>query len=210
MDYLLTDQGMLSIWLLKYGSFAIFGLLALGIIALPVPEETLMVLAGILMANEKLHEIPTIIAAYAGSMCGITVSYLLGRVADNFIIHKFGRWVGLSEQKIKIAHHWFARFGKWTLVIGYYIPGIRHLTGFAAGATSLEYKKFALFAYSGAFIWVSTFLSIGYFLGDYWIAILEKIEYNLTEIVIVVVVLVTLFFVVRHFYNKIKKRKHTK
>lgn len=54
MDYL-PDHETLSYWLLHYGNFALFALLAVGIIILPVPDETLMVLAGIFMYKGDMH-----------------------------------------------------------------------------------------------------------------------------------------------------------
>lgn len=176
-----------SNWLLHYGSFVLFVLLALGIIALPVPEETLMVLAGILMSKGHLQIFPTIIAALFGSIVGITGSYLIGRTAGYYVIKKYGGWIGITESQIEIAHGWFERFGKWALFVGYFIPGIRHLTGFTAGTTYLEYPKFALFAYSGALFWVSTFLSLGYFFGNKWLVILKKVEITGDDLILAII-----------------------
>lgn len=173
---LLPDTHILTLWLIKYGSFVLFVMLTLGIIALPIPEETLMVIAGILMHKGKLNIPATIIFAYLGSVCGITMSYLLGRSAGQFLLTKYGRWFGINAAHIQRAHYWFERFGKWLLFIGYFIPGVRHFTGFSAGMTKLEYKYFALFAYLGALVWVSLFLSLGYFLGHCWFSIYEKLE----------------------------------
>jgi membrane protein DedA with SNARE-associated domain len=50
-------------------------------------------------------------------------------------------------------------------VIGYFIPGVRHFTGFSSGMATLPFHHFALFAYSGALLWVTSFLTIGYFFG---------------------------------------------
>lgn len=190
MDYL-PDIETLSVWLLHYGSLVLFILLALGIIALPVPEETLMVLSGILMSQGHLYILPTILAAFGGSMTGITVSYLVGRTAGNYLILKYGRWVGIKEYHLEKVHHWFERFGKWALFIGYFIPGVRHLTGLSAGTTSLEYHLFALFAYTGAIAWVSTFLSIGYFFGEKWLAYFENIEIKgIDDYIVIAIILV--------------------
>ena len=52
--------------------------------------------------------------------------------------------------------------GKWALIIGYFIPGVRHLTGYVAGGLRLPWRYFALFAYSGALLWVSLFIGAGY------------------------------------------------
>ena len=68
-----------SLWLMQYGFVALFVLLTVGIIALPIPEETLMLIAGTLMFNEKLPIIPTILAAFLGALCGITILWLVQR-----------------------------------------------------------------------------------------------------------------------------------
>lgn len=166
----------LALWITHYGSFALFVLLALGIFALPIPDETLMVFAGALIAHGKLEPIPTFIAAFLGACAGITISYAVGRTAGTFIIKNYGKWLHITEARMEKVHNWFERFGRWSLLIGYFIPGIRHLTGYAAGITVLEYKHFALFSYSGALVWVSTFLTAGYFLGNKWSNIITWLE----------------------------------
>ncbi len=103
------------------------------ILALPIPEETLMVVAGALMSHGKLEIPQTIIAAFLGSLCGITSSYLLGRTAGHFLVHRYGKWIGVGQKQLDKAHLWFERFGKWTLFIGYFVPGLRHFTGFLQG-----------------------------------------------------------------------------
>jgi membrane protein DedA with SNARE-associated domain len=202
---MLPDMETFSLWLVQYGSFALFGLLALGIIALPVPEETLMVLAGILMFNEKLHITETIIAACAGSIFGITVSYALGKTVGNYFLHRYGKWVGIKERQIRLVHEWFEKYGKWTLLIGYFIPGVRHLTGFSAGTSTLEYHRFALFAYTGAVIWVSTFLSIGYFFGNYWLEILGYFTVDIDHMILMAITVFAIALGV-YLYFKFKKK----
>jgi membrane protein DedA with SNARE-associated domain len=179
----------LVLWLTQYGSFALFVLLALGIFALPIPDETLMVFAGALIAHGKLDAIPTLIAAFLGSCTGISISYVVGRTAGTFIIKKYGKWLHLTESKMQRVHNWFERVGRWALLIGYFIPGVRHVTGYAAGVTVLEYRHFALFSYGGALIWVCTFLSVGYFLGNKWTNITNVLEEQWYKIVLVVLAL---------------------
>ena len=101
---LLPDNNTLWYWLNAYGSISLFFLLAVGIIALPVPEETLMVLAGTAMEQGYLPIVFTILAAYLGSVCGITVSYLLGKTFGIWLLHKYGKWFFLSEKKIAKGH----------------------------------------------------------------------------------------------------------
>lgn len=180
MDTLIGGES-LSWWLLHWGSLALFCFLIFGILALPIPEETLMVIAGTMMHQGVLHIHWTILAAITGSMCGITSSYLLGRTAGAFL-SKHTRWFGVTETHLKKVHDWFEKYGSWTLFFGYFVPGVRHFTGLMAGTAKLEYKRFALFAYGGAVVWTSTFLSIGYFLGNYFFAALKDIEINFDDI----------------------------
>lgn len=203
MDFIsyLPDKESISHWLMHYGSFSLFCLLALGIIALPVPEETLMVIAGILIRNGKLEAIPTMLAAYAGSMCGITVSYLFGRTAGRYLLIKYGSWVGLTEERLDQMHKWFESYGKWTLFFGYFIPGVRHFTGVAAGTSYLSYPSFALFAYVGAIFWVSTFLGLGYVLGDYWYSVYEYLDPIADKILLVVFMVIVVFLAYKYVYK---------
>ncbi len=203
MDFV-PAQDIFSIWLMQYGSIALFLLLTAGIIALPVPEETLMVFAGILMHKGNLPVIPTILAAFFGALCGISMSYLIGRTAGQFLVTKYGSWVGLTKKRFQKAHNWFEKFGKWALLIGYFIPGVRHLTGISAGTSGFSYRHFAHYAYLGGALWVSTFLSIGYFFGKQWIFLYEKIEIDSDFIILVLLVVVPCLLA--YFYKKTRKK----
>lgn len=163
-------------WLTQYGSLAVFVLLTLGIFALPIPDETLMVFAGALMASGKLNPLATYSAAWLGACLGISISYVIGRTAGIFLIHRYGSWLRITEAKMQRIHNWFEKFGGWALFFGYFIPGIRHLTGYAAGISTLHFHKFAIFSYGGALLWSIGFLSLGYFLGNRWVHITGFIE----------------------------------
>ena len=61
-------------WVSHYGYQAIFALLVLGIVGLPVPDETMLVFCSYLVWRGNLKAIPVLIVAFLGSACGITVS----------------------------------------------------------------------------------------------------------------------------------------
>lgn len=163
-------------WIAQYGYPGIFFLLVLGIVGLPVPDETLLTFTGYLVYSGKLKLAPAFLAAFLGSSCGITCSYLLGRTFGAGLIHRYGRYIHLTEERIAQAHNWFERAGRWGLTFGYYIPGVRHFTAYAAGMSELEAHEFAAFAYSGAFLWSATFISLGYILGERWEAASAEIH----------------------------------
>src|SRR5580698_11097120 len=169
------EQSILA-WITQYGYFAIFLLLTLGIVGLPVPDETLLAFSGYLAFKGSLSLPLAFGAAWAGSTCGITISYYLGRTFGLALIHRYGRYVRITEEHVNRAHAWFERVGHWGLTFGYFVPGVRHLSAYAAGMSGLEMRPFALFAYSGALLWVSTFIGLGYFLGDRWEAVEKNIH----------------------------------
>lgn len=157
-----------ELFLAQYGYFAIFGLLMLGIVGPWIPDETILVLAGAAVHAGRLNMAPTVAAGLGGSLCGITLSYLLGRTGAVWVLEHFGplrRTIGVHLPE---AHRWFERYGKWSLFFGYFLAGVRHFTALAAGMSKLEAPVFAACAYPGGVLWVISFVSIGYYLGAGW------------------------------------------
>jgi len=176
-------------WISTYGYPAIFVLLVFGIVGLPVPDETLLTFTGYLIFKGQLKLTPAFLAAFCGSACGITLSYILGRTFGLALIHRYGKYIHLTEERIQYAHNWFERVGRWGLTFGYFVPGVRHFTAYAAGMSALQTHEFAAFAYSGAFLWAGTFISLGYFLGERWESTSEQIHKYLLIATAVAVVL---------------------
>ncbi len=165
MDTQLHDLAHLLVeWLLAYGGPILFVMLVLGIVGLPIPDETLLTLSGWLIAHDKLDATSVIFFAITGSICGISISYWLGRNTGSWLLKKYGPKFKFTEKRINHVHGWFERIGKWSLLVGYFIPLVRHLTGYVAGSLQLEFKEFALFAYTGAIIWSLFFLALGHYL----------------------------------------------
>ncbi len=160
----------------SYGYVGIFASLMLGMFGLPIPDETILAFTGFLLSKHYFHPVPAFLLAYLGSIFGITVNYLVGRTIGLPLLHKYGRYIRISEEKLQLTHQWYENYGKWSLFGGYFLPGFRHLTPFIAGVSGLEFRHFAPFAYTGGFLWVAVFIAIGYFLGEEWRLIIPQIE----------------------------------
>lgn len=160
----------------QYGLIALFCLLMFGIVGLPVPDETLLTFSGFLVYRGQFHFLTTVLAGLGGSICGITISYIIGRTGGLYLIHKYGRYVHLTPARMDRVHNWFERMGRWALFFGYFMPGIRHFTAIVAGSSELEPPVFAVFAYSGGLVWVTSFVSLGYFLGEEWSHITDQVN----------------------------------
>jgi membrane protein DedA with SNARE-associated domain len=185
-------------WVAHYGYVAIFSLLVLGIVGLPVPDEFLLATCGFLAFQGHLRLIPTIATALAGSSCGITCSYIIGRtVGWKFLHSRFGRMLHVNDAQIARVHDWFNRLGHWALMVGYFIPGVRHFTAIVAGTSKLEYRNFALFAYTGALLWVNIFVFIGYHFGEHFKNILATVEHHLKLASIVLGAMIVAYLIFR-------------
>jgi membrane protein DedA with SNARE-associated domain len=169
-------------WITHYGYVAIFSLLVLGIVGLPIPDEWLMAFAGYLVFKHQLHLAPALASAVLGSMCGITISYILGRSIGLYALHRYGRFLRITPEGINKTHAAYDRYGTWLLFFGYFIPGVRHFTAIVAGTVRMRPAHFSAFAYSGALAWSSAFIGIGYLLGDEWATVLQQIHHHLTMI----------------------------
>lgn len=155
-------------WITRYEYPALFLLLMLGIVGLPVPDETLLLFAGSLTFTHRLAAAPTLAAAVLGSACGISLSYWLGRTLGLSLAGSLGLRVGLDARRLQAVQDWYRLRGKYGLLLGYFVPGLRHLTAFVAGSSRLPFPVFAAFAYSGGLLWSLSFLWLGYLLGDEW------------------------------------------
>jgi membrane protein DedA with SNARE-associated domain len=179
-------------WLARFGTPALFFAQLLGIFGLPIPDELLLTVAGVLVRKSQLPAVPTIVAAIGGCASGITISYVLGRTVG---LTTMQRVMHVRPAALQTAQAWFRRFGRWLLAFGYFIPGVRHVTALAAGSTPLEYRTFAAFAYPGAILWSGTFVGLGYFAGDRWQIALMVLRDHLRDVALVGVCVVAAFVI---------------
>ena len=82
----------------------------------------------------------------------------------------------LTQERIDRVHAGFRRWGHWSLTVGYFVPGVRHVIAIVAGVASLELGTFAFLAYLGVFFWAGLFICAGYYLGEGWNAFPEMMR----------------------------------
>ncbi|OAB42612.1 DedA family protein [Paenibacillus antarcticus] len=160
----------------EYGYLVLFVGLLLEFIALPFPGETTMAYAGYLSYLGSLDFGWLLIMAFLGTTIGMTITYFIGLRAGLPFVNRFGKWIFLSPRKLEKTRKWFSKYGHNLILIGYFIPGVRHFTGYFSGLNALPFRKFALYAYSGALFWVILFLSVGRIFGPQW-----QVAFHLAE-----------------------------
>ncbi|MFD1772390.1 DedA family protein [Paenibacillus rhizophilus] len=181
----------------QYGYSVLFFGLLLEFIVLPFPGETTMAFAGYLSYTGRLDFMLLIIVAFFGTTIGMTITYFIGLKAGLPFIQRYGRWFLLSPGKFEKTQRWFERYGSFLITVGYFIPGVRHFTGYFSGIIALPYRKFALYAYGGALFWVILFLGIGRMFGPQWTAVFHLFETYALWIVLAAVLVAALILVYR-------------
>lgn len=184
-------------WIGRFSYAGLFTLFMLGIFGVPVPEESILGLAGVLAGRGQLRLVPAIIVIYLGSLTGMGVNYTLGRTVGTRFVRRYGRVLRVSEATLDRVELWFERSGRWAIFFGYFVPGVRHLTAVLAGSSRVKLPIFATFAAAGGLVWSTTFVLLGYTLGGNWEAVVEPIQEHLLAGGLVILGLVSLLLLRR-------------
>ena len=157
-----------SHFLQHWGYPAIFLLVFLGNLGLPVPEETVLTLAGFLVWKGELHFLITtgvgIMSAIAGDNFGYWIGHHLGARAAL----RYGRFVFITAERVARMQGFMSRYGATGVFLARFFPGIRFLAGPLAGTSSMPYRKFFFANFCGAVVYVPLMVSVGYAVGLGW------------------------------------------
>jgi len=182
-------------WIDRYGYGAIFVLLVLGIVGLPISDETLLIFVGYLSFKGTLHLEQAMATAFLGSATGISLSYAIGRYIGLPALSKFGHLIHLRSEHLVETQRWVDRWGKYTLLAAYFIPGVRHLAAIVLGASLLPPTVFARFAYTGALVWSASFIGLGYLAGEEWNQLSPLIHRTATVVILLVLFILAIALV---------------
>ncbi|MDP4160668.1 MAG: DedA family protein [Bacillota bacterium] len=158
----------------QYGYAGLYIIVGISILGLPVPDDFLMTFIGFLTYSGQLNYFLAILFAAMGSCTAITVEYLLGVFFQQKVLVLLEKHAGSS--RIEKVLGWYHSHGGKFLTAGYFIPGVRHISGYVAGMSKMSYRKFAFFAYLGATIWTTIFITLGRLLGSRWKTIFPVIH----------------------------------
>jgi len=161
----------LSEWIHHWGYLAIVVFILLGNVGVPVPEESILVLAGYLAWHGTLRLPLILIVAILSAIAGDNLGYWLGRRYGQTLIARYGRWVLLTPARLEATRRFMARYGGLGVFAARFIAGLRFIASPLAGSTGLRPLTFFTANALGAVIYVPTMVAAGYGvaygLGDY-------------------------------------------
>jgi membrane protein DedA with SNARE-associated domain len=187
----------------SFGYAGIFALMALEGATLPVPSEVILPFAGYLVFQGKLAFWLVVLVSTLGAIIGTLIDYSIGYFLGRAAILRYGRYIRLNENHLKISERWFGKHGNVTVFICQFVPLIRTLVAFPAGISEMKVWKFVLYAGVGTAIWNSVLVYLGILAGKNSSAIISALSnaFNLTEGLIIIALVMALVFWMRRRAN---------
>jgi membrane protein DedA with SNARE-associated domain len=151
--------------LIHWGYGAIFLAVVLGNVGLPVPEESILALAGYAAQRGELR-LPIVLAVgFVSAVVGDNLGYWFGRRYGRAAIERCGHWVSITPTRLEKMSSVIIRHGAWAVFAARFVTGFRFLAGPAAGAMGVPPLTFAAANVLGALLYVPYAVGLGYALG---------------------------------------------
>ena len=101
------------------------------------------------------------------SVAGEFTIYWVARIGGRPLVSRLVKrgWLRVNDKRAKRTEEMFSRWGVRLVMFGRIFPGIRTLVSIPAGLTRMNFGLFAGAAFSGAYIWNTLLVGIGYALG---------------------------------------------
>jgi membrane protein DedA with SNARE-associated domain len=179
---------LLHSYLAQYGYWAVVIVLLLENAGVPVPGETVLLLASFLAYSERRLSLPYIIlAGICAATVGDNLGFLLGSYGGRALLQRYGKTLVIRPTTIARGERLFLRYGVATILFARFIPGVRIIAGPLAGILRMDWRRFALCNFLGAVLWVTVISSAGYLFGKHWDELVRIL--GRTDLVILVGVL---------------------
>jgi membrane-associated protein len=185
-DPLTVLQGFLETYdKLTYALLFLIVFVETGLVVMPLlPGDSLLFAIGLLAASTGKLEMAIIIPLLVtAALLGDNVNYFVGNKFGNYIKSK-ERILFLKREYIITTEAFFAKRGGIAVIMARFMPIIRTIAPFVAGAGSMQYRKYIFYCVTGAVVWVSSISSLGYFLGD-----IDWVKQNFEKVVLTIVFL---------------------
>lgn len=170
-DFILNIDEHLAVFLADYGLW-IYGILFLiifvetGLVVMPfLPGDSLLFAVGALAAfTGALNPALLIALLFVAAVLGDTLNYHIGKYLGPKAFQKNYRFI--NHDHLVATQAFFERHGGKTIIFARFLPFIRTFAPFVAGTGSMNYQRFLSYNVIGGFLWISSFILLGYFFGN--------------------------------------------
>ena len=149
-----------------YGSWLVAAIIATECLGLPLPGETVLIAAALYAGStQELSIWSVLIAGVIGGTIGNFIAFWAGREYGYRLLLRYGPYLHLSESRIKIGQYLFMRHGSKVVFAARFVPLLRSVVGFLAGANYMPWRDFWIANVAGAMVWVAIDTLGAYFVG---------------------------------------------
>ena len=187
MESFLSQAGLAAVFL--------FGFLEA--CCVPIPSEITFGFAGVLAGEGHFSIVAVIIVGTVAELIGSFVAYTVGRVGERPLVHRFGRYLLITNADIDRAERFFAGRGAWALPVGRCLPVVRTFVSIVAGFSQMPALLFGVLSLIGTAVWVTAISLIGYSLSSTWQSIAHGIAVAGYAIAAVAVIAIAAFVMYR-------------
>jgi membrane protein DedA with SNARE-associated domain len=146
----------------RFGYLAVVGLGLIEDFGVPVPGETVLILAAVYAGTGRLNIVLVGLLGFIGALFGDNIGFAIGHFGGRPLLDRYGRYVFLTPDRVARATGFFDRHGGWIIIVARFVEGLRQANGIIAGMSGIHWAKFLVFNAIGAALWVSVWTSVGY------------------------------------------------
>jgi len=180
-----------------YGYLAVIGLVLIEDFGIPVPGETVLILAAVYAGSGRLNIALVALLGFAGALLGDNIGFAIGHFGGRPLVERYGRYIFITPERLNKATQFFERHGGKIIIVARFIEGLRQANGIIAGISGMHWAKFLFFNAIGAALWVIVWTSVGYFAGSNINTIYDEATRYSRYLAIAFVVLVVAYIVRR-------------
>lgn len=161
ITFLLNNYGLNAYLIIFFFIFAETGLVFMPFL----PGDMMLFLAGVFLVGHQISPLWVILAFAFAAITGDSLNFFLGRKYGRRLLEKPLIRRFIKDEYLTKADAFFAKHGGVAITLGRFIPIVRTIIPFNAGSSKMSQKTFMLFNILGGVIWISLFVTTGYFLG---------------------------------------------
>ncbi|WP_042427129.1 DedA family protein [Streptacidiphilus anmyonensis] len=148
-----------------YGYASLALLVALDNMLIPVPGQTLLIVAAVYAGTGRMNVLAVAVVGWIAALAGAEIAYVLGRREGTRLITRFGRYVRLTPERYAKAEAFYQRRGARVVVFARFVDVLRQTNGLLAGSNEMPHRRFTLWNAVGAAAWVAAWTTLGYTAG---------------------------------------------
>jgi membrane protein DedA with SNARE-associated domain len=160
-----------------HGFSAVFGLMIAESACIPVPSEAIMLFAGSVVAEHRMSLLAAIVAGVLGNVVGSWIAWAVGYYGGRPFVHRWGRYIHVTERRLALAERWFDRHGELAVIGGRCLPIVRTFISLPAGSARMPFWRFTVYTVIGCVPWVTGLALIGVWVGPSWDRWRHRLEY---------------------------------